>query len=68
MLNWRSAPKTKVEIEIETHALNSDSMKMPEFMEFLKKIEESYYNFSTELYRKQARIVLSNLLEHLNKD
>lgn len=66
MLNWRSAPKTK--IEIETESLNSDSMKMPKFMKLLDKIEESYHDFSTELYRKQARIVLSNLLEHLNKD
>ena len=66
MLNWRSAPKTKV--EIETQSLNSDSMKMPKLMKLLEKIEESYHNFSTELYRKQARIVLSNLLEHLNKD
>lgn len=66
MLNWRSAPKTKD--EIETQSLNSDSMKMPKFMKLLDKIEESYNDFSTELYRKQARIVLSNLLEHLNKD
>lgn len=66
MLNWRSAPKTKV--EIETQSLNSDSMKMSKFMKLLDKIEESYHNFSTELYRKQVRIVLSNLLEHLNKD
>ena len=66
MLNWRSAPKTKV--EIETQSLNSDSMKLPKFMKLLDKIEESYHDFSTELYRKQARIVLSNLLEQLNKD
>lgn len=66
MLNWRSAPKTKV--EIETQSLNSDSMKLPKFMKLLDKIEELYHDFSTELYRKQARIVLLNLLEHLNKD
>jgi len=66
MLRWRSAPKTKV--EIETQALNSDSIKLPKFMKLLDKLEESYHDFSTELYRKQARIVLSNLLEQLNKD
>lgn len=41
---------------------------MLKFMKLLDKIEESYHDFSTELYRKQTRIVLSNLLEHLNKD
>ena len=66
MLKWRSAPKTKV--EIETQLLNSDSMKLPKFMKLLDKIEESYHDFSTELYRKQARIVLLNLLKYLNKD
>ena len=62
MLNWRSAPKTKV--EIETQSLNSDSMKMPKFMKLLDKIEESYHDFSTELYRNKSKIVLTNLLEH----
>lgn len=66
MLNWRSAPKTKV--EKETESLNSDSPKMSKFMKLLEKVEESYHDFSTELYRKQARIVLSNLLKDLNKD
>ena len=66
MLKWRSVPKTKV--EIETQLLNSDSMKLPKFMKLLDKIEESYHDFSTELYRKQARIVLLNLLKYLNKD
>lgn len=66
MLNWRSAPKTKV--EKETESLNSDSPKMSKFMKLLEKVSESYHDFSTELYRKQARIVLSNLLKDLNKD
>ena len=66
MLNWQSAPKNKV--EAETRSLNSDSMKMPKYMKLIDKLEETYHDFSTELYRKQARIVLSNLLEHLNKD
>ena len=57
---WRTAPMSDAEKLMLEHS-RQDSGTMERFLKLLDKLDAKYKKFNAETYKKQARIMLSNI-------
>lgn len=57
---WRTVPLTDKDRQMLTNA-RKDSGTMERFLKVLRKLDQEYNKFTTDTYKKQARIMLAQL-------